>query len=234
MNTTPFSIYKVLYDFFGKQDWWPVDTVYHEKHQSDPRFEIIIGTILTQNTAWSNVVKALEKLKNQHLLDAQSLLDTDPATLASLIQSSGYFNQKTARLKDISHYLIQAYQGQLSAMFSQNLYDLRQELLSLKGIGPETADSILLYAGHYPVFVVDAYTKRLCQRLPFHIQSVSYDEIQCFFQDQLKPHISKEDLVHLYKQYHALIVELAKQYCKKKPRCDTCPLRVSCSFQKIL
>jgi len=234
MKLTPSSVYQCLFDFFGEQDWWPVDTSYHRQHESDPRFEIIIGTILTQNTAWTNVETALGHLKSQHLLDIKNIAAMDSARLTALIQSSGYFNQKAARLQELSTYLLKTYQGDLSSLFNKKKDLLRQELLSLKGIGPETADSILLYAGNFPVFVVDAYTKRICQRIPFEMPIFSYDSVQQFFQQHLQKGKTNEQLVYLYQQYHALLVEQAKQFCKVKPKCDTCPLQTSCSFKKML
>ena len=234
MKHTPLFLYDLLVKFFGEQDWWPVDHVYHKNHGSDPCFEVIVGAILTQNTAWSNVEKALEQLKRHDMLSAHALAQTPDYELESLIQSSGYFNQKAARLKQVSTYLLDTYQGDLSRLFSKDLSATREELLSLKGIGPETADSILLYAGHLPIFVVDAYTKRLCKRIPLDVPSLSYNDVQKYFQQNIQQQIPLNRLTYIYQQFHALIVELAKQYCTTKPKCLICPLRTHCLFQQTL
>jgi len=227
------NLYNLLLDTFGHQQWWPVDTNYHQNHQSDPRFEIIIGAILTQNTAWTNVEKALENLKKQHIFTLQAMTQVEEKTLRSLIQPSGFFNQKTLRLKFFASYLEKKYGGDLAEFFTQDKYESRHELLSLSGIGPETADSMLLYAGNHPVFVVDAYTRRICQRLPLSVQGGSYDEIQRFFEKELSLSFPKKEQVSVYKEFHALLVQLAKQYCRKKnPSCSDCPLNQLC--EKLL
>lgn len=227
--TASVNLYDLLLESFGHQQWWPVDQRYHQRYGSDPRFEIMIGAILTQNTAWTNVEKALENLKKQRIFTLQAMTQIEEETLKSLIQPSGFFNQKAQRLKFFAAYLENSYEGNLQRFLSRDTSETRQELLSLKGIGPETADSILLYAGNHPVFVVDAYTRRICQRLPLLVQSDSYDDIQRFFEKELSTSLSKKELVPVYKEFHALLVQLAKQYCsKKKPNCSACPLNQLC------
>jgi len=228
MVITPTQLFDLLLDHFGHQDWWPVDTTYHKKNRSDPRFEVMIGAILTQNTAWTNVEKALTNLKKHHALSLQSIIKMDEHTLKTLIQPSGFFNQKARRLKAFSSYIYEHYGNDLDTIFCRDVQDVRRELLSLNGIGPETADSILLYAGNHPIFVVDAYTKRICTRLPLHIQNSSYEEIQRYFEQHLQNTHQKKQIVPLYKELHALIVELAKNYCRKKPLCESCPLTKLC------
>jgi endonuclease-3 related protein len=226
------KLYDLLLDHFGHQHWWPVDESYHRTHESDPRFEIIIGAILTQNTAWSNVEKALVRLKEHRALTVESIAQIDLHTLKTLIQPSGFFNQKAQRLKTISLYLHQGYQANLSLFFSRDTHMIREELLEIKGIGPETADSILLYAGEKPAFVIDAYTRRISRRLSLPVPSDSYDGFQRFFERTLQKNHLADHLVSVYKELHALIVELAKNYCRTSPRCDDCPLTRSC--QKVL
>jgi endonuclease III related protein len=226
------ELYDILFTAFGNQHWWPVDAIYHRNQHSDPRFEIIIGAILTQNTAWTNVEKALANLKEHKALTIPSILRLQEKTLTTLLQPSGFFNQKAQRLRFITSHLHTQYQGDLKKFFTQETTAIRKELLSMPGIGPETADSILLYAGNHPVFVVDAYTKRICARLPIPVSSDSYDDIQCFFQQGLST-IPEKHKTSLYKEYHALLVALAKQHCwKKKPRCNDCPLNTLC--EKLL
>jgi endonuclease-3 related protein len=224
---------KNLYDFllntFGYQHWWPVDEQYHKNQKSDPRFEIIVGAILTQNTAWTNVEKALGNLKKHKVLTIHTIAYIEEEKLKTMIQPSGFFNQKAERLKHFATYIEKKYHENLLNFFSRDTSEIRHELLSLQGIGPETADSILLYAGNHPVFVVDSYTKRICQRIPLPISNESYDDIQHFFENELKSTIPKKELVPTYKEFHALLVELAKNYCwKKNPSCVTCPLTKLC------
>jgi endonuclease-3 related protein len=227
MQLTPSQLYTLLFHHFHHQNWWPVDATYHQQHNTDPRSEIIIGAILTQNTAWSNVEKALSNLKKHNALDLSTLDALDIQTVKTLIQPSGFFNQKADRLKKFTDYLQENYNSNLTTFFSQPLEDIRVELLSLQGIGYETADSILLYAGEYPIFVVDAYTKRLCMRIPFETKT-DYQSIQDFFQQDIMQHIPQDQLVAYYKEYHALIVVVAKHYCKKKPICTQCPIQKFC------
>ncbi len=233
MATSVKNLYEILLKAFGQQHWWPVDKKYHQKQHSDPRFEIIIGAILTQNTAWTNVEKALENLKRQRTFTIPALTHVEEINLRIMIQSSGFFNQKAQRLKFIASYLEKEYTGDLQKFFSQDTSDIRLELLSLPGIGPETADSILLYAGDHPVFVVDAYTKRICRRFPLPVSTDSYDDIQHFFGNELLSIVPDNLRTSTYKEFHALLVKLAKQHCwKKKPSCSSCPLINLC--EKLL
>jgi endonuclease-3 related protein len=222
------ELYNRLREYFGPQHWWPVDTMYHRLHGTDPRFEVIIGAILTQNTAWRNVEKALLNLKKYAPLTAESIVSMSADTLRDLIHPSGFFNQKSKRLKDFSRYLMDSYRGDLDLFLSRDTLTIREELLSLPGIGPETADSILLYAGNHPVFVVDAYTKRLCSRIPIPAGR-TYDEIQCYFHEALTGLNNEEEKVSLYKEYHALIVQQGKNICRMKPICDLCCINNKCS-----
>lgn len=233
MNMTPQNLYKVLLNEFGNLSWWPMDKGYHEKNNSDPRFEIIIGAILTQNTAWSNVEKALINLKEREMLNIKKISDVKLEELQKLIKPSGFFNQKAKRLKIFAKYLKNNYHEDLNYFFNREIYTIRDELLSLNGIGPETADSILLYAGNLPIFVVDAYTKRICERLPLNT-NISYDEIQNYFETELSKIYSNKELLKVYNELHALIVIHGKTYCKKNPDCNSCPLKNNCSFQRKL
>jgi len=233
MNITPQKLYDILSKHFGKTNWWPTDYDYHKKTGSDPRFEVIVGAILTQNAAWSNVEKALENLKSERLLDVKKISKIEIGKLKEIIRSTGFFNQKAKRLKNISEYLENKYEGNLDKFLKRNLGKLREELLTLNGVGPETADSILLYAGNLPIFVVDAYTKRLCNRLQIDINPTYYD-IQDYFQKDLLKKYKKSEISKIYNELHALIVILAKNYCKSRPDCSNCPLEKICIYKKQL
>lgn len=224
------KLYNILKDRFGKQKWWPIDESYHRKNKTDPRFEIVVGAILTQNTAWANVEKALENLKSKNILDLDSICKVSIEELERTIKPSGFFKQKARRLKDVSLYIKSNYKN-LNNFFNKNLYEIREELLSLNGIGYETADSILLYAANKPIFVVDAYTKRILNRLGMNLGD-SYKDIQDYFQNELSRNFSKEELAKVYANMHAMLVILAKSYCKKKPICNICPLENICDFRK--
>jgi len=233
MLVTPTYIYKELFSYFGPQQWWPMDRTYHQKHKSDPRFEVIIGAILTQNTAWINVEKAIINLKEKKMLSLKTIKGSNIDLLKELITPSGFFNQKAIRLKSISKFLQETYDGDLDTLFSQPYLPLRKELLNQQGVGPETADSILLYAGNKAIFVVDAYTKRLCSRLPLHVNSTSYDDIQSFFHHDLTSHFDSDEIVQVYNEFHAVIVELAKNFClKRKQKCIICPLESICRYDQ--
>jgi len=204
------KIYKLLYERFGPRHWWPGDT----------RLEIIIGAILTQNTAWANVEKAIANLKNARLLKVKGLSRVPKKRLAGLIRPAGYYNIKSQRIKNFLGFLNTAYGGDIKRMLSTETRRLRTELLEVKGIGPETADSILLYAGEKPAFVVDAYTKRIFSRHGFIQGDASYEAVQAIFLSNLPKD------VRLFNEFHALIVELGKELCKsKKPLCNKCPIR---------
>jgi endonuclease-3 related protein len=203
------NIYDKLYAAFGPQNWWPAES----------QFEVIVGAILTQNTAWKNVEKAINNLKYSGLLMPEKLHDLSHEELASHIHSAGYFNIKSKRLKAFLDYLFGSYEGKLEAFFNKRVDLLREELLFVKGIGEETADSILLYAGRYPVFVVDSYTRRILSRHQLISPDASYREIQRLFMENLK-----QD-ERLFNEYHALIVKVGKELCKNRnPLCNKCPL----------
>lgn len=207
------EVFELLLEHYGALEWWPADTP----------FEVCVGAILTQNTNWLNVEKAIANLKREGVLSLQALHDIDPERLAELIRPSGFFNIKTVRLKHFVRWLAGHY-GSLEAMFEVDWLLLREELLAVPGIGRETCDSILLYAGEKPSFVVDAYTKRLFSRLGLVRENDSYEEVRSLFMDRL-PHDSK-----LFNEYHALIVEHCKRHCRKKPSCAGCPLQGHCLF----
>jgi endonuclease III related protein len=202
-------IFSRLYSVFGPQHWWPADSV----------FEIMVGAILTQNTNWSNVKKAILALKEKKLLDARRLDQLTPKKLASLIRSAGYYNVKAARLKNFLKLFLGSYAGKIRFMETQDLMILRQQLLAVGGIGPETADSILLYAFNKPIFVIDAYTKRIFSRHGLIKEEAQYSEVQDIFMRNLKHDVK------LFNEYHALLVKLGKDYCRKQnPKCEICPL----------
>jgi endonuclease III related protein len=203
------AIFLRLYSVFGPQHWWPAD--------SD--FEVMVGAILTQNTNWSNVEKALLALKEKKLLTARRLDQLTLKKLAGLIKSAGYYNLKAARLKSFLKFFLNKYAGKINIMGAQELMVLRKQLLEVSGIGPETADSMLLYALNKPIFVVDAYTKRIFSRHGLVKEEAPYSEVQGIFMRNLKPDVK------LFNEYHALIVKLGKDYCRKQnPKCEVCPL----------
>ena len=202
------DIYKALYKAYGPQGWWP----------AKGRLEVIIGAILTQNTSWSNVEKAIVNLKKEKVVSVPALTRIRQAKLARLIRPAGYFNIKAARIKNFIKYLNKNYQGSLIRMFKEDLKALREQLLDIKGIGPETADSILLYAGGKPIFVIDAYTKRILLCRGLARKSDLYDDIQRLFMGNLKKD------ARLFNEYHALLVKLGKDVCRKKPLCRACPV----------
>jgi endonuclease-3 related protein len=201
-------MYKKLYAAFGPQYWWPGETP----------FEVAVGAILTQNTNWANVEKAIANLKKNGVLRPKALHNMTHARLASLIRPAGYFNIKAKRLKNYISFLINEYQGSMPRMAKEDLRSIRKKLLSVNGIGPETADSIILYALGKPVFVIDAYTKRVLSRHNILDPNASYDVFQGLFHSKLRENIC------LYNEYHALFVRLAKENCRTKPLCAGCPL----------
>ncbi len=214
------AAYDKLYDSFGKQRWWPTTTKNKEA-------EIVIGAILTQNTAWKNVEMAIANLKRNKLVDFRKIASADAEKLARLIKPSGYYNQKAKRLKLFAGHVVGNHGGSLKRMLRKSVGELRAELLSLHGIGPETADSIILYAAGRPVFVVDAYTRRIFARMGISRESSSYGELQRLFMESL-PSDAK-----LFGEYHALIVELGKRACREKPLCGACPLKGLCEQQHL-
>ena len=238
------QFYEALYRAWGAQHWWPAET----------RFEVVVGAYLTQNTAWTNVELALANLRTAQVLSVDGIRRIRLARLERLIRSSGYFRQKARRLKTFIAFLDSKYNGSLDELFAQPTDKLREELLSLNGVGPETADSILLYAGNHPVFVVDAYTRRILDRHKILAEKADYEEIREFFQRSLAPVMHEKQLteappleagfpgaghlpsamstttrtalVQVYNEMHGLIVGVGKHFCRKsQPQCDGCPLQ---------
>ncbi len=203
------EIYQLLLNRFGPQDWWP----------GESQFEIITGAILTQNTNWTNVEKAIANLKSASQLTPEKLYQLDISELAKLIRPAGYFNIKAKRLKNFLTWLFNDCHGQLVNMQKIATDQLRSQLLAIKGIGPETADSILLYAFDREVFVVDTYTARVCSRHHLIEPDAGYEQIQYLFLSAL-PSEAK-----LFNEYHALLVMVGKEFCKPKARCEDCPLK---------
>lgn len=203
-----FKIYKVLYKAFGPQEWWPAE--------SD--FEVMVGAILTQNTAWTNVEKAIRNLKEKKVLSLNKIIKLPVHDLAKIIRPTGYFNVKSARLKSLINWLKKRCDGEINQLRSEKLEDLREELLGVSGVGPETADSILLYALGKTTFVVDAYTKRIFSRHGFISEKEDYRQVKRLFEEALP----KQEKI--YNEFHALIVKVGKEFCRKKPLCRKCPL----------
>ena len=208
-KATLLEIYNRLYDEFGPQGWWPAKSP----------FEVMAGAILTQNTAWTNVEKAIKNLKKQKLLSPEKIKKVPIKKLAKAVRSSGFYNEKAKKLKSLVKFLGQNGKS-INKLRALDITTLRERLLAVKGIGKETADSVILYALDKPIFVVDAYTKRIFERRGLIEKDASYDEIQRFFMNSL-PAKTK-----LFNEYHALIVRTGKEYCKRrKPLCKKCPLR---------
>jgi endonuclease-3 related protein len=204
MKNLLMKIYSKLYQAYGPRGWWPGET----------SFEVMVGAILTQNTSWRNVEKAIQKLKEKRVLSPEGIFRLKKSQLASLIKSSGYYRIKADRLQAFINFLFEEFDGDLKKMGREKLGGLREKLLRVNGIGPETADSILLYGLKKPIFVVDAYTKRILSRHEVISEKASYEEVQKLFMDHL-PFNEK-----LFNEYHALLVYLGKTVCKKIPRCD--------------
>lgn len=205
------DIYQRLDQYFGPLNWWPAEN----------RFEVIVGAVLTQNTNWKNVEKSIDTLKRANLLSFDALLHMSVEQLANLIRSSGYYNLKARRLKNLLEMIAQEYDADLTLFFSQQTSTAREALLQVKGIGPETADSILLYAGEHPTFVIDAYTHRILSRHHLVPESCDYQTMYDLFMENLDHDVA------MFNQYHALMVKTAKRFCKKRePLCDECPLGV--------
>ncbi len=215
-------IFSSLSKSFGPRGWWPVNASYASRPRFPEKnaeiFEVIAGAILTQNTSWKNVEKALANLRAANRLSARAITSCPLSELRELVKPSGYYNQKAVYLKGVARRLKD--RG-LKKFFSRPLPELKKELISWKGVGPETRDSILLYAAGKPVFVVDAFTQRLARRYP--LPGESYAQLQEFFESSLSSD------AELFNEFHALIVELAKRNCfKKDPGCANCPLKRSC------
>lgn len=233
------DLYSRLLSYYGPQGWWPLIrlqpgklnptergryTWYHPEDYDTPEvssdiFEIMVGAILTQNTSWENADKALGKLSNNSMLTSEQILHESEENLAELIRSSGYYNQKTLKLKNLARFITR---NPIQKLKSHPIDELRTMLLSVKGIGPETADSILLYAFKKPIFVIDTYTKRLISRIGLLDEQQSYSEFQSYFHSQIPTDY------RVYNEYHALIVQHCVRICKKTPLCSECWLSSSC------
>lgn len=207
-QTILFRLFDILYTHYGPQYWWP----------GDSPFEIAVGAILTQNTNWLNVEKAINNIKKEGFMSAKGLHELSIKKIAILIRPAGYFNVKAKRLKAFIEFLMGDYMGSMKRMQREDTKLLRKKLLAVHGIGPETADSILLYALNKPVFVIDAYTKRVLSRHGILHYSASYEDYQLLFHKEL------DEDVRLFNEYHALLVRVGKDYCRPKPLCDSCPL----------
>lgn len=207
-QNTLLGIYDRLFKEFGPGHWWPAQSP----------FEVIIGAILTQNTAWRNVESAIRSLKQAKKLTPAELKKIKTRKLAALIRPAGYYNIKADRIKSFVNFLFREFGGSLKRMFKTGTPELRGKLLGVKGIGPETADSILLYAAGRPVFVVDNYTQRIFSRHNMVRRGSGYSEVQEFFMKNLPRKAG------FFNEYHALIVRLGKEFCRKKPRCGECPI----------
>ena len=210
-SSGPFPEYlKTLSDALGPMHWWPGDTA----------FEVIVGAILTQNTAWTNVERAIANLRREKLLTPTAMERVPQARLAKLIRSSGYFRQKAKKLKAFVRFLRQDYGGSLARMFRTPTAELREQLLGVHGIGRETADSILLYAGNHAIFVVDAYTHRILGRHGLWDGKPDYEGVRALFEASLPRE------AQVYNEFHALLVNVGKNWCRtRQPKCEACPLR---------
>ena len=202
------EMFDLMLNHFGPQHWWP----------GEDALEMMVGAILTQNTSWNNVEKAIENLKKRGILNIEALNGIPISELAEEIRPAGYFNIKAARLKNLIKFIVERYDGDIPMLLMEKSDTLRECLLSIKGVGPETADSILLYAVERPVFVIDTYTHRILNRHGLADDQASYYELQELFTDNLA-----ED-TGLFNEFHALIVRIGKEYCRRKPLCNICPL----------
>lgn len=237
-SSTILRYYRALFSSWGPQNWWPAQS----------RLEVIVGAYLTQNTNWNNVEKAMANLRRARVLSVKGLREIPLRRLQQLVRPSGYFRQKAQRLKKFVDYLDRRYGGSLERMFSQPTDQLRAELLALNGVGPETADSILLYAGNHAVFVVDAYTRRILERHEIITHKTSYEEIRGLIEAALRKaeptsltfpragcdprhrvsrmsRTPRGELARHYNELHALIVRVGNLHCGSKPKCEECPLR---------
>jgi endonuclease-3 related protein len=206
-------IHRTLKKRFDQDTWWPHETP----------FEVMVGAILTQQTVWKNVDRAIANLKRAGLMDPRALASAPIRNIEDCVRPSGFYKQKAERIRHLAGYLSDNYQGDIEKFFEREIEQVRHELLSLSGIGPETADSMLLYAGSKPKFVVDAYTFRIFTRLGMDFQR-KYDRAQAFFEERLPRD------AEVYKNFHAYLVELAKNYCRPKPQCEDCPLNDRCEY----
>ncbi|MCX8128492.1 MAG: endonuclease III domain-containing protein [Clostridia bacterium] len=213
INSDLLKIYDLMYNKDGHRNWWPAET----------GFEMIIGALLAQFVSWKNVTTAIDNLKAEGLLSINEISSIDTGKLENLIRATRFYKQKAKKLKVFCSYLMDNYNCDLNKFFDKDLYSLRKELLSLYGIGEETADSIILYAAEKPIFVVDSYTRRVFGKLGYFNKNTSYGEMQKFFMDNL------EHNVELFNDFHAQIDGVGAEYClNKNPRCDECPVNIFC------
>lgn len=211
------KVYNRLYKAYGPRNWWPGETP----------FEVAVGAILTQNTAWSNVEKAILNLKKEGLLTPKRLNEVNVLRLSRLIKPAGYYNVKAKRLKSLLDFLFREYGGNLRPMKKESVKTLRRKLLNVNGIGPETCDSILLYALEKPIFVIDAYTRRIFSRCGIIDENIRYEKLQLIFMENLPRN------TRFYNEYHALIVQLGKDICKKRPNCNLCVINKLCKKKGV-
>lgn len=212
-SLTYYMMYKMLRNRFGYLDWWPGET----------NDEIIIGAILTQQTSWKNVERALANLKESHAVNLKKIGRMNLKKLENLLKPSGFYHQKARRLKAISKYIYNNYIS-LDELLSKDRVSLRKELLSLDGVGKETADSIILYAAEKPAFVVDAYARRILNRVYGTDTDIEYDKLSAMIEGAIKRDLG------LYKDFHAQLVELGKRHCRLKPVCKGCPINEHCAY----
>jgi endonuclease-3 related protein len=206
------DLYKLLINYYGNQNWWPAESP----------IEIVVGAILTQNTNWNNVEKAIRTLKDHNMLNPHKIYNADFEILKDMIKPAGFYNQKAIYLKNITHFILNELDGDIINLQEYSVPIARKKLLSIKGVGFETADSILLYAVKMPIFIVDLYTIRLFSRMKIGLPKKNYNSVQ----DYIMNNIIKD--VTIYNEFHALIVEHSKKYCRKKPLCDICFLNLYC------
>lgn len=216
INEKLMTIFNIMYEHFGPRHWWPAETA----------FEVVVGAILTQFVSWRNVTTAIDNLQREKLLSIDGICTASTGKLEELIKSTRFYKQKARKLKDFCSYVKDKYNGSLDKLFKKDMWELRRELLSLYGIGQETADSILLYAAEKPIFVVDAYTRRIFARLGLFKENLEYGEMQRFFMENL------ENDLRLFNEYHALIDATGNSYCSaNNPACRKCPLLHLCKIQ---
>ena len=214
IGQTLLNIFRRLLAHFGPQHWWP----------AQGPFEVIVGTILTQSAAWGNVEKAIANLRAAGALSPGALRQLPISELAALVHPCGYYNAKALKLKSFAYWMGNNYDDDLDGLFANNIDDLRQQLLSIHGIGQETADSIILYAANKPIFVIDAYARRIINRIGLAPDTNSYSAYQDLFKDNLRPD------AELFNEYHALLVCLGKNVCRSRPLCQQCCLNNICHF----
>ena len=206
-------VFRRLLAHFGPQDWWPADTP----------FEVIVGALLIAQTSWRNVADAIRNLKREGVLTPHALAAIPLPRLRALVRPAGLYRTKPRRLQAFCRHLVRVAEGDLDRFFARDLKTVRAELLSLDGVGPETADSILLYAARFPTFVVDAYTVRIGRRLGLFDTS-RYEVAKAYFEERMTPDLNR------YREFHALLVAHGKQICRPRPRCHVCPLRDVCAY----